>query len=74
LVQEACIEVWHPLQKPANLVVGVLVHQVAYLVGIVICNSFICEIFWGFVVILAAFDPSDVGLYGGMGDLVVNCL
>jgi hypothetical protein len=45
LVQKGCVEVWHPLRKPANLVVGVLVHQVAYLVSIVICNSFICEVF-----------------------------
>jgi hypothetical protein len=35
-----------PLWEPAYLVVGVVVHQVAYLVGIIVCDSFICEIFW----------------------------
>jgi hypothetical protein len=61
-------------QETGDLVVRVLVHQVAYLISIVICNSFIHEIFWGCVVILVAFDPSDIGSYGGLGNLVVNCL
>jgi hypothetical protein len=48
--------------------------QVAYLVGIVICNGFILEIFWGCVIILVAFDPSDVWSDWGLGDIKVDCL
>ena len=64
LVEKACIEVRHPLWEMAYFIVRMLVHQVTYLVGIVICNGFICEIFWGCVIILVAFDPLDVGLMG----------
>ncbi len=74
LVEKTCIEVWHPPWELAYLVVGVLVHQVAYLFGLVICNGFVHEIFWGYVIILVAFDPLDIGSDWGLCDLMVDCL
>jgi hypothetical protein len=38
-----------------------LMQHVAYLVGIVICNSFVSEIFWVCVMVMVAFDSSNIG-------------
>ncbi len=74
LVEKTCIEVRHPLWELAYLVVGVLVHHVTYLVGLVICNGFVHEIFWGCVIVLVAFDSLDIGLDWGLCNGIVDCL
>jgi hypothetical protein len=51
----------------AYIIVGILVDHVTYLVGIVICNDFISEIFWGCVIILVACDQLKQAMLGWIG-------
>ena len=56
------------------VIIRMLMQHVAYLVGIVICNSFVSEIFWVCVMVMVAFDSSNIGTDWGLSNFVLDSL